>query len=213
MLDTRVTEIRAKDKTILTSAGALIPYDTLVLATGSEAILPRFIPGHDAKGVFLYRTILDLQNLIAFANEHRGSTGVAVGGGLLGLEAAKAMMDLETFSSVKIVDRNGYLLSRQLDEDAGNLVVEKVRGLGLDVMRQRSITKINADNSNNVRGVILENGEEIKCSTVCFAVRIHPSFAISCKTDSCSDWRKAEGRPGAVSRHQDRRANRRLRHR
>ena len=187
-----MTEIQAKDKTVLTSAGALIPYDSLVLATGSDAILPKFIPGHDAKGVFLYRTILDLQNLITFANEHRGSTGVAVGGGLLGLEAAKAMMDLETFSSVKILERNDYLLSRQLDEDAGNLVVEKVRGLGLDVMRKRSITKINADESNTVRGVTLENGEEIKCSTICFAVRTIPSFALHCKPDSSSDWRKAK---------------------
>lgn len=169
-MNTRVTEIRPDDKTVLTSAGAAIPYDTLVLATGSDAILPRFIPGHDAKGVFLYRTILDLQNLIAFANERRGSTGIAVGGGLLGLEAAKAMFDLETFPSVKILERGGYLLSRQLDEDAGKLVVEKVRGLGLDVMLGRSIAKIMADEDNNVKGVVLENGDEMECSTICFAV-------------------------------------------
>lgn len=171
-MDTQVTEILPEVKIVLTSAGARIPYDTLVLATGSDAILPRFIPGHDARGVFVYRTIHDLQTLIAFTNEHRGSTGVAVGGGLLGLEAAKAMMDLETFSSVKIVERSEYLLSRQLDSDAGNLVAEKVRELGLDVMQRRSIARISTDESNNVRGVVLENGEEMECSTICFAVRL-----------------------------------------
>lgn len=148
-----------------------------MLATGSDAILPRFIPGHDASGVFVYRTIRDLQNLIAFADDKRGSTGIAVGGGLLGLEAAKAMMDLETFSSVKIVERGSYLLSRQLDEDAGTLVAEKVRGLGLDVMQQRSINKINADDNNSVKSVTLENGEEMECSTICFAVR-YPDFSL-----------------------------------
>lgn len=173
-MNTRVAEVRPEDMTVLTSAGTTIRYDTLVLATGSDAVLPRFIPGHDANGVFVYRTILDLQNLIAYANEHRGSTGVAVGGGLLGLEAAKAMLDLETFPSVKILERGGYLLSRQLDEDAGKLVAEKVRGLGLDVMMRRSIAKITTDENNNVKGVVFETGEEMECSTICFAVSSLP---------------------------------------
>ena len=211
-MDTRVTEIIPEDKTILTSAGALIPYDTLVLATGSDAILPKFIPGHDAKGVFVYRTILDLQTLITFANEHKGSTGMAVGGGLLGLEAAKAMMDLETYSSVKIVERNDHLLSRQLDADAGNLVVEKVRELGLDVMQRRSIAKINTDESNNVRGVTLENGEEMDCSTICFAVCTQYSLSLPGITNFPSDWCETERRAGAFGRNSDRREDRRLRH-
>ncbi|KAL1860317.1 hypothetical protein VTK73DRAFT_7382 [Phialemonium thermophilum] len=117
-LNTRVTAIHPDSKTVSTSTGAVVPYDILVLATGSDAVLPTSTPGHGARGVFVYRTISDLENLMRFAAENRGSVGVAVGGGLLGLEAAKAMMDLACFSSVKIVDRNGHLLARQLDEDA-----------------------------------------------------------------------------------------------
>lgn len=82
-------------------------------------------------------------------------------------------MDLEAFSSVKVVEREKYLLARQLDLDAANLVEEKVRSLGLDVMAGRSITSINVDEENNVTGATLENGEKIECSTICFAVRIN----------------------------------------
>ena len=72
----------------------------------------------------------------------KGTTGVVVGGGLLGLEAAKAMMDLEEFKSVKLIERNRWVLSRQLDGDAGGMVVELVRNLGLDVMLSKRVGKI-----------------------------------------------------------------------
>lgn len=169
-LNTRVTEIHPETKHVSTSTGQTIPYDILVLATGSDAVLPRTTPGHDANGVFVYRTLADLQGLIGFAAERRGSVGVTVGGGLLGLEAAKAMMDLECFSSVRIVDRNGYLLARQLDADAGHLVTEGVRALGLEVLHRKRIAALEVDGGNNVEGVVFEDGERILCSTVCFAV-------------------------------------------
>lgn len=165
-----MVEIDAEAKFVLTSAGEAVPFDILVLATGSDAVLPTHTPGHDANGVFVYRTISDLENLIEFADDRRGSVGVTIGGGLLGLEAAKAMMDLDCFSSVKVVDRNGYLLARQLDADAGNLVTEKVRALGLDVMHQRRVSSVEVDDENHVTGVVFESGERIECTTVCFAV-------------------------------------------
>src|ERR1700753_2184509 len=126
-LNTLVTEIVQDEKRVKTSAGDTVPYDILVLATGSDALLPRHTPGHDAKGVFVYRTIDDLQDLIAFSSTVKGTTGCVVGGGLLGLEAAKAMMDLNEFDQVKLVERNRWVLSRQLDADAGNMVVDPVR--------------------------------------------------------------------------------------
>jgi nitrite reductase (NAD(P)H) len=165
-----VTEIHPEARYVSTSSHGAVPYDILVLATGSDAVLPTHTPGHNANGVFVYRTISDLESLIGFAAERKGSVGVTVGGGLLGLEAAKAMMDLECFSSVKVVDRNGYLLARQLDADAGNLVTDKVRALGLDVMHRRRIATIDVDDENNVTGVTFEDGERIECSALCFAV-------------------------------------------
>lgn len=171
-LNTLVTSVNCETKTVQTSNGATVPYDILVLATGSDAVVPTHIPGHDAQGVFSYRTIDDLQNLIAFSNVKRGTVGAVVGGGLLGLEAAKAMMDLETFARVKLIERNRWVLSRQLDGDAGSMVVEQVRALGLDVLLSKRVGEINTDAENNVVGVTFEDGELMECSCICFAIGI-----------------------------------------
>lgn len=154
-----------------TSTGERIAYSILVLATGSDAVLPTHTPGHDAKGVFVYRTISDLERLIDFASQHKGKTAVTVGGGLLGLEAAKAMTDLEDFGNVKLIDRNKWVLARQLDADAGTLVTRKIRELGLDVLHQKRVSVVNTDAENNVTGITFEDGEQIDCCCICFAVR------------------------------------------
>ena len=171
-LNTLATEILQDEKVVKTSAGDTVPYDILVLATGSDAVLPRHTPGHDARGVFVYRTIEDLEKLIEFADTRRGTTGAVVGGGLLGLEAAKAMMDLEDFGKVKLIERNRWVLSRQLDGDAGGMVVEQVRGLGLEVLLSKRVGRILKDKDNFVLGVVFEDGEEMECSCICFAVSI-----------------------------------------
>lgn len=169
-LNTRVTEIDSTSKTVRTSTGDVIGYDILVLATGSDAVLPTHTPGHDAKGIFVYRTISDLERLIDFASQHKGQTAVTVGGGLLGLEAAKAMTDLEDFGNVTLIDRNKWVLARQLDGDAGTLVTRKIRKLGLDVLHQKRVAVVNTDSENNVTGITFEDGEYIDCCCICFAV-------------------------------------------
>lgn len=171
-LNTLVTSLDTEQKIVYTSQGTSVPYDICVLATGSNAVLPRHTPGHDANGVFVYRTIDDLQKLIHFSSSKKGSVGAVVGGGLLGLEAAKAMMDLEEYSKVKLIERNRWVLSRQLDGDAGGMVVEQVRNLGLDVLLSKRVGKINTDDQNNVTGVTFEDGESMECSTICFAIGI-----------------------------------------
>lgn len=171
-LNTVVTSVDSEKKTVSTSSGQTVSYDILVLATGSDAVLPKHTPGHDAKGVFVYRTIEDLQKLISFSATKTGGVGAVVGGGLLGLEAAKAMMDLEEFSKVKLIERNRWVLSRQLDADAGNMVVEQVRALGLDVLLSKRVGRINTDGDNNVTGVTFEDGETMDCCCICFAIGI-----------------------------------------
>lgn len=178
-VNTRVTEILTDQKIVKTSTGHSISYDILVLATGSDALVPRATPGHDAKGVFVYRTISDLQHLIEFASTHKGQSAVTVGGGLLGLEAAKAMMDLKDFGNVKIVDRSPWVLARQLDADAGNLVTKKIEELGLDVLLDKFVASIDTDEDNNVTGITFDDGKHIDCSCICLAVRPHSLFTVS----------------------------------
>ncbi|KIW41339.1 nitrite reductase [NAD(P)H], large subunit [Exophiala oligosperma] len=189
-LNTLVTEIKPNEKTVITAQSQTISYDILVLATGSDALLPRHTPGHDARGVFVYRTIDDLQNLISFSSTVKGTMGCVVGGGLLGLEAAKAMMDLETFQQVKLIERNRWVLSRQLDADAGNMVVDLVRNLGLDVMLGKRVGRIltTDDDRNAVKGIVFEDGEQIDCTCVMFAIGIKPRDELARKAGlKCAD--------------------------
>jgi nitrite reductase (NAD(P)H) len=187
-LNTKVTEIHLNEKLVSCSSGETVPYDVLVIATGSDALLPRHTPGHDAKGVFVYRTIEDLENLIDFGAKNKGTVGAVVGGGLLGLEAANAMMDLENYERVKLIERNRWVLSRQLDADAGGLVVEQVRDLGLDVLLSKRVGRIEATEDNYVKGVVFEDGERMDCSTICFAIGIKARDELARKAGiKCAD--------------------------
>lgn len=187
-LNKAVTDINKDRKTVKCADGSEVAYDVLVLATGSNALLPRHTPGHDAKGVFVYRNIDDLERLIAFSSTKQGTYGAVVGGGLLGLEAAKAMMDLNTLKQVKVIERNRWVLSRQLDGEAGSMVVEQVRNLGVDVMLSKRVGKIEVDEDNFVTGVQFEDGEHMPCSTVCFAIGVRPRDELARKAGiTCAD--------------------------
>lgn len=187
-INTKVLSIHPDQKVVQCSSGETVPYDVLVLATGSDALLPRHTPGHDASGVFVYRTIEDLQHLIDHSSTRNGTNGVVVGGGLLGLEAAHAMTDLNAFSKVSLVERNRWVLSRQLDGDAGGLVVEQVRALGLEVLLSKRVGKIEVDEKNAVKGVEFEDGERMDCSTICFAIGIRPRDELARKAGiKCAD--------------------------
>ncbi|KAK4190811.1 putative nitrite reductase [NAD(P)H] [Podospora australis] len=188
-LNTKVTEIHPSEKSVTCANGQEVTYDILVLATGSDALLPKHTPGHDAKGVFVYRTVEDLEKLIGFSAHQKGTVGAVVGGGLLGLEAAKAMMDLECFDKVKVIERNRWVLSRQLDGDAGGMVVEQVRSLGCDVLLSKRVGKIAVDEStNSVKGVHFEDGEYMDCSTICFAIGVRPRDELARKARiKCAD--------------------------
>lgn len=187
-MNTKVTAIHPEQKVISCSSGETVPYDVLVLATGSDALLPKHTPGHDATGVFVYRTIEDLQKLIEFSASRKGTRGAVVGGGLLGLEAAKAMMDLEAFEQVSLIERNRWVLSRQLDGDAGGLVVDQVRALGLEVLLSKRVGRIEVDENNAVKGVVFEDGEKMECSTICFAIGIRARDELAKKAGiKCAD--------------------------
>ena len=155
-MNTLVTSIDPAKKSVACANGDVVSYDILVLATGSDAVLPKHTPGHDANGVFVYRTIEDLQKLIAYGESHKGTVGAVVGGGLLGLEAANAMMDLKSFEEIKLIERNRWVLSRQLDAEAGALVVEKVADLGVDILLSKRVGEIQTDEANNATGIVFE---------------------------------------------------------
>ena len=100
------------DKKTVACGDELVSYDKCVLATGSYPFVPP-IPGKDLPGVFVYRTIDDLEALVAYQKAHGVKSAAVIGGGLLGLEAAKAMHDLGM--KTHILEYAPILMCRQID--------------------------------------------------------------------------------------------------
>ena len=113
-------------------------YDILILATGSSAFVPS-IPGVEKEGVFIYRTIEDLEMMTTYAK--KAKTGAVIGGGLLGLEAAKAMIDLG-INDTSVIEFAPRLMPRQIDEAGSNILKNKLQSLGLKIYTNKNTTAI-----------------------------------------------------------------------
>lgn len=137
-LNEKIVSIDKSAKAIKSSNGATINYDKLILATGSTPFVPP-IPGNDRENCFVYRTIEDL-DLITKAAESGAKSGVVIGGGLLGLEAAKALKDLGL--NTHVVEFAPRLMAVQVDEGGGALLKEKIEELSVGVHLSKATQQI-----------------------------------------------------------------------
>src|SRR5262245_16753389 len=117
-----------RDAKVVYADGVEEPYDVLVFATGSRPFVPP-IPGTTLRGVFVFRTIDGCRNLAAYAKSCRSA--VVIGGGLLGLEAAKGLMTHDV--SVTVVEMAPWLMGVQLDEAGGRVLQQTIENLGITV--------------------------------------------------------------------------------
>jgi len=132
-----VTEIDRENKFVRTHLGRTETYDHLVLATGSSAFVP-VIDGVDSDGIFVYRTIEDLEEIIEYSKNVKRAA--VMGGGLLGLEAAKALMDLNL--ETHVIEFASMLMPRQLDETGAAILADKLRALGISIHLGKSTKSI-----------------------------------------------------------------------
>ncbi len=140
-----IIEIDREHKTVISDKGIKYAYDILVLATGSSAFVPP-IEGIDKEGVFVYRTIEDLEATELYAKKlkEKGITEAAVlGGGLLGLEAANAVKNLGL--NAHIIEFAPRLMPRQLDQGASDILQAKIESLGLKAHLSKSTKYIKGD--------------------------------------------------------------------
>jgi nitrite reductase (NADH) large subunit len=136
-LDNKVVAIDREHKLVRSVQGREIAYDKLVLATGSYPFVPP-VPGRDRPGCFVYRTIEDLEAITEAAKT--GKIGVVVGGGLLGLEAAKALKDLGL--ETHVVEFAPRLMAVQVDDGGGRILRKKIEQLGVRVHTGKNTTEI-----------------------------------------------------------------------
>jgi nitrite reductase (NADH) large subunit len=137
-LDDPIQEINRSAKTVHSLKGLSLKYDYLVLATGSSAFVPD-VPGIEKNGVFVYRTIEDLDLIKAYAANAK--KGAVMGGGLLGLEAAKALIDLG-ISETHVIEFAPRLMPRQIDSAGSAMLQSKLTQLGLNIHLNKSTAYI-----------------------------------------------------------------------
>jgi len=168
---TAITRIDRFARRVYADDGTETPYDKLIIATGSRAFVPP-VPGIHRpgrgyhQGVFAFRTLDDTRNMIRYAREHERA--VVIGGGLLGLEAARGLQ--QHLAHVTLLHAAGHLMNAQLDAQAGTILRRSVEKLGIEVITDARTTEILGKNA--VTGVKLKDGRSIACDVVVVAAGI-----------------------------------------
>jgi nitrite reductase [NAD(P)H] large subunit len=173
-LGVRVQNIDRARRVVIDDDGGATPYDKLILATGSNAFIPP-IPGVDKKNVHVFRTLDDTRNLIAKARQ--GCKAVVIGGGLLGLEAARGLQ--LRGCDVSVVHLMDTLMERQLDAAGGACLRRKIASLGIRVLMPKQTQALLGN--GKVDGLRFASGEEIEADLVVIAAGIRPNVELGKK--------------------------------
>lgn len=172
----RIVAIHPQDRKVVDHEGREWSYEKLVLALGSRPHRPP-IPGIELSGVYTFRNLNDTEALIARAERSRHT--VVIGGGLLGLEAARGMFSRGV--PVTVVEHEGRLMARQLDNEGGSMLRSEIEALGIGVRTGVFVRQIVG--TLRVDGVFLSKGEDIACDTVvvCTGVRPNRELALAAR--------------------------------
>jgi assimilatory nitrate reductase electron transfer subunit len=173
-----ITAIDRVERTVTTGSGDVLPYDALVLATGSTAVVP---PVHGIAGpagvllpgVFVFRTLDDCAGIAAAAG--RATRAIVVGGGLLGLEAARGL--LQHCLAVDIVHGMGHLMDVQLDPLGGAVLRRSVEALGVGVHLGSFASRVTG--ARAVTGVGLADGRHVPGDLVVLACGVRPQVDLA----------------------------------
>jgi nitrite reductase (NADH) large subunit len=183
-LGVRVTEIDRTRRAVIDDEGHETFFDKLILATGSSAFIPP-IPGVDKKNVHVFRTLDDTRALLE--KSRKGCKAVVIGGGLLGLEAARGLQ--LRGCDVSVVHLVDTLMERQLDRDGGIYLLRKIESLGIRVMLPQQTQALLGN--GKVEGLQFVSGEQMEADLVVIAAGIKPNAELARKA-------KLEVRRGVV---------------
>jgi nitrite reductase (NADH) large subunit len=170
-LGVQVTAIDAENRFVFGADGSSTPYDKLIIATGSSAFVPP-MEGVDKKNVHVFRTLDDTRDLLA--KSQPGCKAVVIGGGLLGLEAARGLQVQGCdVTVVHIMDR---LMERQLDLAAGAMLKRKMHNLGVTVLLEKKTQALIGN--GKVEGLRFADGDEVPADLVVIAAGIRPNTTL-----------------------------------
>src|SRR5580698_6514725 len=172
-LNAKALSIDRAARTVRISTGETLSYDKLVLATGSSPFVPP-IKGNDRQDCFVYRTIEDLEAMQACGA--RARTGVVVGGGLLGLECAKALRDMGL--DTHVVEFAPRLMAVQVDDGGGRILRSKIEELGVTVHTQKNTVAI-VDGEDGTHRMQFADATHLDTDMIVFSAGIRPRDEIA----------------------------------
>ena len=172
-LGVRITGVDPVARTVTVDDGSVTPYDKLLLAAGSSALIGAPLPGRTRMAFFCFRNLKDTQALLERAQP--GLKTVVIGGGLLGLEAARGLQ--LRGADVTVVHLMSSLMERQLDPAGGAYLQEKIEAMGVKVLLSHSTTSILGD--GRTEGISFVNGYRMEADLVVIAVGIRPNAALA----------------------------------
>jgi nitrite reductase (NADH) large subunit len=165
-------KIDSHKKEIVTDHNRTIPYDKLIIATGSlPFVLP--IPGIEKEGVINFRTIEDCKHIIETSKQNKKA--VVIGGGVLGLEAARGLLNLGV--DVKVIHNTDYLMQRQLDETASRMLQVKLEQQGIEFLLGKVTKEVTG--VSRVEEIHFTDGSSIEADFVVLAVGVIPNIELA----------------------------------
>lgn len=173
-----VVDIDRQRREVRSHHGIVVPYDYLVLATGSGAFVPP-VAGVEKDGVFVYRTIEDLDLIQSYARRARNgpagppvrSRGAVMGGGLLGLEAAKALLDLG-LEEAHVIEFAPRLMPRQIDDAGSGMLQRQLESLGLSIHLSKNTQQITGEDT--IQGIQFADGSALDVDMLIISAGIRP---------------------------------------
>ena len=173
-LCSRAIEVDAGRKMVYTETGDAIAYDLLLLATGSNPFIPP-IEGVQKDGVFTYRNMADTEQIIKRCEVSKKA--VVIGGGLLGLEAARGISNRGV--KVTVVHLMDRLMEVQLDEVGGQFLKREIEKLGIEVLLNKNTSQFMGH--EKVEGVLFKDGQIVEADMVVVACGIRPNIELGKK--------------------------------
>jgi nitrite reductase (NADH) large subunit len=196
----RVARLGLDGHAVELEAGEPVRFERLALATGSQPLLPP-IPGIDLDGVYAFRGPEDCDAIRSAAASTHGGRAVVIGGGLLGLEAARGIV--AQGCAVTVVHLMDRVMERQLDAGAAELLLPRLRELGVEVLLERETVALVGD--ERVQALRFRGGEELEAELVVVSIGIRPEASLAreagldCKRGIVVDDHMRTSSPGVVA--------------
>jgi nitrite reductase (NADH) large subunit len=173
----RVTDVHRASREVVGDNGVVEPYDRLLIATGSVPFIPpmeglRTTTGQSKPGVFVFRSLDDCRKIAGYASGKRRAA--VIGGGLLGLEAARGLQNFGL--EVHVVHIGEHLMGQQLDAHGGAMLKTTLEGLGVQVHLKKNTHVVLGE--ERVTGLLFKDGTSLECDMVVISTGIRPNVTV-----------------------------------